>query len=342
MNPLYPYRHYAAAFTLLLFITFICHIFKDRMGMINIALIHMLPVVVVALRGNRVATIAGTTFIIALLAVLYIPPVYSFAINEIYYLLSFAIFYLVGYIITVQARKIQANSIKETLLNTLSHDLKTPLSSILGNTSLLLDREEQIDPQTRHEVLVQIKESSQRMNRLISNLLDSARLQNAHTPLRREWCDFEDLLGVALQEFRHDALQHPIQTQIDPDLPLYQGDCNLLLRLLVNLLDNAIKYSEEGNAVEVEISYADNTIVLIVTNRCPPIKKADLKNMFDRFYRLENTADIVGSGIGLSICKEIVTAHGGTIEAYNIADGVSLRATLPLSNRPLSLHKAPA
>lgn len=340
MNLLYPYRHYLAALILLALITLVCHLFLDKMAMINIALIHLLPVIVIALRGNMIATMTITTFTIALLALFYIAPRYSFAVNELYYLRSFAIFYVVGYIITVQARKIQANSIKETLLNTLSHDLKTPLSSILGNTSLLLDQDKRIDAQTRLEVLTQIKESSQRMNRLISNLLDSARLQNAHAPLRREWCDFEDLLGVALQEFRNDVQQRRIETRIDPDLPLFQGDCNLLLRLLVNLLDNAIKYTKDERPVEVEITSSRSAITLVVTNRCKPIKKADLKNMFDRFYRLENTADIVGSGIGLSICKEIVNAHGGTIEAYNVEGGVSLKATLPLPKRPLSLNKA--
>lgn len=307
--------------------------------MINITLIHLLPVIVIALRGNMTASMVVTTVSVAMLALFYIPPKFSLLVHDLFYIWSFIIFYLVGYIITVQAQRIHSNSIKETLFSTLSHDLKTPLSSIMGNSGFLL--QEDLDDTVRREVLIQIKESSQRMNRLISNLLDSARLQNAHGALRKEWCDLEDLIGVALQEFRHHPFQEQLETNVDPELPLFWGDCALLVRLLVNLMDNALKYSDEGKPIRITITSTPKEFSILFFNECQPIKKSDLKNMFDKFYRLENTADIVGSGIGLSICKDIAVAHQGNIEANNIEGGVAIEVILPVilpskpSNREL-------
>lgn len=329
MNRMYPYRHYLVTIALFALITLVSQLFEGELEMINIALMHLLPVIVIALNGNMIATTVVTTASIAILALFYIPPHLSFYVHELFYLWSFAIFYLVGYTITFQAKRIHATSIKETLLNTLSHDLKTPLSSILGNATLLAEND-RLDAAIRKEMIIQIKESSLKMNRLICNLLDSARLQHGHTHLRKEWCDFEDLLGVALQEFRNDSRTYPFEIHIEPDLPLFQGDCSLLARLLVNLIDNALKYSDADKPVRITMTSTPKTVTIQVFNECRPIKKADLKNMFDKFYRLENTADIHGSGIGLSICKEIAEAHRGTIEAFNTKGGVSLAVTLPI------------
>lgn len=335
MNSMYPYRHYFVTGLLFIAITVLSQIFRRELEMINITLIHLLPVIVIALRGNMAASMIVTTFSVAMLALFYIPPKFSFLVHDLFYIWSFIIFYLVGYIITVQAQKIHANGIKETLFSTLSHDLKTPLSSIMGNATFLL--QEDLDEHVRHDALIQIKDSSQRMNRLISNLLDSARLQNTNGVLQKEWCDLEELIGVALQEFRNHPFQDLLETNIDPELPLFWGDSALLVRLLVNLMDNALKYSDEGKPVRITITSTPKEFSILFFNECQPIKKADLKNMFDKFYRLENTADIVGSGIGLSICKEIAIAHQGNIEAYNVEGGVSIEVILPVivpSNAP--------
>lgn len=324
----YLYRHYVVALFLFIIVTLASQLFSGELDMVNITLVHLLPVIVIALRGDMIATAAVTTLAVAALAVFYVPPYYSFYVHNVIYLWSFIIFYVVGYIITIQAQRIHSNSIKETLLNTLSHDLKTPLSSILGNATLLLEHD-RIDSTTQKHVLEQIKASSQSMNRLISNLLDSARLQHTDSPIRKEWCDIEDLIGVALQEF-NDSPSERFSIRIGEGLPLFLGDSNLLVRLLVNLLDNALKYSDEDKQVRIEISETIRYLSVRVCNECPPIKKADLQNMFDKFYRLENTADILGSGIGLSICKEITHAHKGTICAYNTEYGVCIEVMLPI------------
>ena len=232
MQLFYSYRHYIITFFFFLLITGISLAFRQELEISNIILIHLLPVIVIALRGEWIATIIVTTLSIALLT-FYIPLT-----------LSFIIFYIVGYAITFQAKWIRQNSTRDILYSTLSHDLKTPLSSIMGNATFLVEAHP-LDPALRYQSLSQIIESSRQMNRLISSILDSARLKNSQTPLKKEWCDIEDLLSIALREFRRDILHERIQYEPHSDLPLFYGDSILLMRLFVNLIDNALKYSDK-------------------------------------------------------------------------------------------------
>lgn len=336
MNFLYPYRHYLVSFLLFALITVISQIFREELEMINIVLIHLIPVIVIALWGNILATTLITTLSIALLA-LYIPPTLSFFVHEAMYIWSFVIFYVVGYTITVQAKRIHYDSMKEILYSTLSHDLKTPLSSIMGNATFLVETHP-LDPAIRYKALSQIIESSRQMNRLISNLLDSARLQNPQTPLKKEWCDMEDLITLALREFRTDVLHERVECRFTSDLPLFYGDSSLLVRLFVNLIDNALKYSDKEKPIEIAIAATPKKIRIVFSNECAPIDDTDLEHLFEKFYRAGNTADISGSGIGLSICRDITRAHHGDIRAYNRENGISVEVVLPILKHPASLN----
>jgi len=216
------YNYILTALGVLGIITLISVVFQSYLELVNIALIHLIPIIVVALRGNFSATAVITLMAILLFNVLYVPPVYSFSVHDAIYLWSFAIFVLVGYIITAQAKKIQTNEIREILLSTLSHDLKTPLSSILGSITLLLE-DRKMSEETQNTLLHEIKNGSDRMNRLINNLLDNARLKDKHLELKMEWCDLEDSLGVALQDFDEAHIQRSLRLHVDANLELFWG-----------------------------------------------------------------------------------------------------------------------
>jgi two-component system sensor histidine kinase KdpD len=332
------YRYYFVAFSLLVIVTMVSQLLHAHLDIINVALIHLVPVIVIALRGDMTATMIVTTAAVIMLAFFYVPPRYSLHIEDLIYIWSIIIFYLVGYTITLQAKRIHANEIKQLLLNTLSHDLKTPLSSIMGNTTLLLESKV-LSAETREKVLGEIKASSERMDRLIGTLLDSARLKHSHAVLQQEWCDLEDLLGVALHEFHDEGSRKRLEIEIADDLPLFWGDGGLLVRLFVNLMENAFKYTDAWQKVKVTISATKKAVKIVFFNESEPIERDDLKNIFERFYRLDNTADINGSGIGLAICKDIVTAHQGSIEAYNVKDGVCFKVLLPIIEQPTETLK---
>lgn len=320
-------QFYLFLFLLLSLVTALSHLFRAELELINIALIHLLPVVFVALRGNFSATGIVTLITIVLFNFLYIPPIYSFDVHDIYYVWSFFIFALVGYIITSQAKKIHSNQIREVLLSALSHDLKTPISSIQGNALLLLENSTIEDSQK--EKLTEIKSSCEKINRLIANLLDSARLQSEFVELNLDWCDIEDTLGVALKEFSL-TLTNKIKIHIDENLPLYWGDSTLMVRLFVNLIDNALKYTQDENQITVALLSSQEEITIAICNQSKHFNQEELASIFDKFYRLDNAADINGSGIGLSICKNIVELHQGKITAYNEDKKVCFKVSLPL------------
>lgn len=323
------------ALIILLIITFISHVFREHLQIINIALIHIVPVVVVAIHGNFKATVFITFLSGILLNFLYIPPLYSFDINNELYIWSFIIFAVVGWIITLQAKNLHTqtkqNELKESLLNIISHDLRTPLSTIHGTINLLLS-DMKLDEKSKKSLLEDVNYASLRMKRLITNLLDSTRLTDKDIDLKLEWCDFEDIVGVALEEFSQKQSEDLIDIKID-DMTLYWGDNTLLTQLIINLFDNAFKYSKENTIIELEILNLSNSIKITIFNESEYIDAKKLKNIFDKFYRLEDTNDISGSGIGLSICKSIVKLHNGDIKATPKDKGIIIEINLPITKR---------
>lgn len=217
------YTYIINALIILLIITFISHVFMEHLQIINIALIHIVPVVVVAIHGNFKATFVITFLSVILLNFLYIPPLYSFNVNNELYIWSFIIFAVVGWIITLQAKNLRTqtkqNELKESLLNIISHDLRTPLSTIHGTINLLLS-DKRLDEKSTRSLLEDVNYASLRMKRLITNLLDSTRLTDKNIDLKLEWCDFEDIVGVALEEFSQKQSEDLIDIKID-DMTLY-------------------------------------------------------------------------------------------------------------------------
>ncbi len=326
------YGYIFKALALLFVITLISHIFREYLDIINIGLIHIIPVVIVAIHGNTKATIFITILSVIFFNFLYIPPLYSFKVHNELYVWSFVIFGIVGWIITIQAKNLytqtKQNEMRESLLNIISHDLRTPLSTIIGTTNLLLYNSN-LDEKSTKNLLEDVNYASMRMKRLITNILDSTRLSNGGINLKFDWCDFEDIVGVALEEFSDKQKDELLDIKIE-DFRLFWGDNVLLKQLIINLLDNAFKYSINNTKVTLDILDLNDTLRIAVFNQSSHIDETKLKNIFDKFYRLEDSNDISGSGIGLSICKSIVGIHGGEIKASVVNNGILIEAILPI------------
>jgi two-component system sensor histidine kinase KdpD len=326
------YKYIYKTLGILFIITLISHLFKENLDIINIALIHIIPVVIIAIYGNVKATIFITLLSVIFLNFLYIPPLYSFSVHNELYIWSFLIFGIVGWIITIQAKNLNTqtkqNELRESLLHIISHDLRTPLSTIHGSINLILSNDN-LDIESKNNLLEDINYSSLRMKRLITNLLDSTRLSSGNIDLKLEWCDFEDIVGVALNEFSQKQNDEKLDIKID-ELSLFWGDNTLLIQLIINLLDNAFKYSKPNTKIYLEIDNLNNFTKIKVFNESEYIDKQKLKNIFDKFYRFEDTNDISGSGIGLAICKSIVKLHNGEIKAIAQNDGISIEIKLPI------------
>lgn len=206
----------------------------------------------------------------------------------------------------------ESEKLHRTLLNSISHDFRTPLASIMGAVTSLLAEGSTYTQEAKEIFLHTIREEAHRMNRFIENLLDMVRLESGTLKLNMKWCDIQDIIGVVLRETR-DALQgHPLQVDIPQDLPSVRVDFILIEQVIINLLENSAKYSLPAGTITISALYRDKTLFLTVADPGPPIPKTERERVFDKFYRLQ-TRQASGTGLGLSICKGIIEAHAGKI-----------------------------
>ncbi|GFO69596.1 two-component sensor histidine kinase [Geomonas limicola] len=230
-----------------------------------------------------------------------------------------------------QAQIIQAREgLERALLNSVSHDLRTPLVSIYGALATLRERGS-LTESARGELLEQAWEEAGRLNRFVGNLLDMTRLEAGALKVRKVPCDVQDLVGCALAALEPQLEGHGLRLSVPAELPEVSMDLVLMTQVLVNLLDNALKYAPPEAELEVSAAVAEDRLILAVADHGPGVTRQDLGRIFDKFYRVPVPEGAGGTGLGLSICKGIVEAHGGNIRAENRqGGGLRVVITLPL------------
>ncbi len=207
----------------------------------------------------------------------------------------------------------ESEKLHRALLNSISHDLRTPIASVMGAVTGLLDEEGAYDMQTTKSFLEMIRDGALRLNRFVANLLDMARLESDTLRLRKEWHDIQDIIGVSLKEMAESLREHAIATDIPPDLPLVEVDFGLIEHVMINLLENSVKYSPPGSEIGIEVRQVERALLVTVSDMGQPIPDGEREHVFDKFYRLEYAKSMDGTGLGLSICRGIVEGHGGMI-----------------------------
>ena len=222
--------------------------------------------------------------------------------------------------------------LRSTLLSSVSHDLRTPLAAITGAASGLLEAPAPEAP-ARRELAETIYEEAQRLNRLVANLLDMTRLESAAVPLKREWHSIEEVVGSALGRLEDGLAGRPVETVMPSDLPLVPIDAVLVEQVLVNLLENALKYTDNGCGIRVSAWREEAGVGVEVADEGTGLKPGDEERVFEKFYRGSSGAR--GFGLGLAICRAIVSAHGGRIWAENRTPrGATFRFTIPIEGTP--------
>ncbi len=207
-----------------------------------------------------------------------------------------------------------------TLFDSISHELKTPLATIAGATSGLLDDQINSNPAARQAMGENLQEATERLNRLVDNLLDMSRLESGQLKLNLEWCDVSDLINICLNRVEKPLAAHVVITDIAANLPLIRIDFVLMEQVLVNLLHNAAFYTPPGTHIRLQAKTDGTDLLLIVADRGPGLPPDSVNRVFDKFYRAPGAA-AGGTGLGLSICRGLVTAHHGTLIAENRAHG---------------------
>ncbi|SFM96508.1 two-component system, OmpR family, sensor histidine kinase KdpD [Formivibrio citricus] len=239
------------------------------------------------------------------------------------------------YVDVAQQTQLQmsAEKLRSSVLSALSHDLRTPLTSLVGQADTLA--ESSLMPEVLRDSARTLRDQSRAMNNLLTNLLDMARLQAGKVTLRREWQLFEDVISAGLQLLRPYLGNRPVSVELAPNLPLVEFDAVLLERVLCNLVENAAKYSHEDQRIEIRAFVEQQEACIAVCDRGTGFPEGKIEHLFDLFERGEAESAKPGVGLGLAICKAIMEAHGGRIDAANRPGGgacVILR--LPLGNPP--------
>ncbi|WP_297927522.1 two-component system sensor histidine kinase KdpD [Metallibacterium sp.] len=230
----------------------------------------------------------------------------------------------------------EAERLRNSVLSALSHDLRTPLTALIGDAELL---KLQIGKESTawSKQSSAIAQQARRIARMVDDMLEMARLQSGRVNLRKDWQSIEELVGSALRAVDQEQLaQHPLDIDVPADLPLVQADAGLLERVFINLIDNALKYTVPGTRLGVSARVAEKTMRISVWDAGPGMPAGREEMLFDKFARGNAESTIPGVGLGLAICRAIVEAHGGSIRAGNRPQGGAVFTfELPLHPVPL-------
>src|SRR6266478_4356595 len=229
--------------------------------------------------------------------------------------------------------RIETERLRNSLLSSVSHDLRTPLATITGAATTMLDNGAKLDAPTRQGLLESVREEADRLTRLVQNLLEMTRLESGALQLRKEWHPLEEVIGAALSRLGKELTDRRVDTHVPPDLPLVPIDDVLIEQVLVNLLDNAVKYTPSSSPIRILATSTGEAVTVEVADHGPGLPRGEEDRVFEKFYRGPSNGR--GAGLGLAISQGIVNAHGGHIWAQNLPEGgVAFLFTLPLAGKP--------
>ncbi len=228
----------------------------------------------------------------------------------------------------------ETERLRAALLTSLSHDLKTPLASILGAVTSLRQYRDLFDKAAEDELIATIQEEAERLSRFVANLLDMTKIESGVIPLDREAVDIGEVVGTALQRISPMLSHHRVEVDLEPNLPMLNLDMLLFEQVLVNLLDNSAKYAPAGSQVTIRASQSFGTVAVEVLDEGPGIPDDRLERIFEKFHRVKNgDRQRAGTGLGLAICRGFVEALGGKITAANRADRSGAIFTITFQHR---------
>jgi two-component system sensor histidine kinase KdpD len=228
----------------------------------------------------------------------------------------------------------QGEALREALINSVSHDLQTPLAAILGSATALETFGDKDEPRARRELAATIREEAERLASYIGNVLDLTRIRAGQIAPRLELVELSDIINAAMRRKARALAGHALEVTVPPDLPMLRLDLFLMEHALANVLDNAAKYSPAGSRVSIVASEQGGEIVLDVADCGAGVRAEELERVFEPFYRVtgERGGEATGSGLGLAICRAFVAANGGsaTVISAGAGRGTTVRLRLPL------------
>jgi two-component system sensor histidine kinase KdpD len=320
-----------------------------RFDLVNIAMVYLLAVVIIALRFARGPAIAASVLCVATFDLLFVPPRGRFVIDDVQYLLTFAIMLAVALIISrlVESVRRQAQEqaslemaaeterIRSALLASISHDLRTPLAVMAGASSSLVESGERLGDEDRRALARSVFDQAREMSEHVTKVLQMTRLETGAIRVDRDWVALGEIVGSVLARLAERMAAHRVIVELPDDLPLVRVDATLIEQALGNLLENCARHTPAGTVVRVRAQCTAANIVVTVEDYGGGLSDADLARVFEKFNRGGVEGGGTDIGLGLAICRAVVRLHGGRAWAERVAaGGTAFRFTLPLEEAP--------
>ena len=326
-----------------------------RQRLEDVVMVYLLGIVVVSMRYGYVPSLVAAVLSVSCFDFFFIPPYYTFVVADAGHVITFGVMLVVAVVISGLTKRVrdqadrarrlaeeadraqlqvESEQLRNAILSSVSHDLRTPLAVITGAATTLQD--DGVDEGVRRELTETIVQEADHLNRLVQNVLDMTRLEAGALRLRRQWHVLEEVIGSALSRVDKALADRKVVTSLPAELSLVPLDELLIEQVLVNLLENAAKYTPEGSPVFIVGRLRSGEVEIEVADRGPGIPATERDRIFEKFYRASSEGG--GAGLGLTICRGIVVAHGGRIWVEDQeAGGASFRFTLPIVGEPPKL-----
>lgn len=324
-------NQYLVSFFLILGVAALCYLLSDFIEYKVVAFLLLLIVSLIAMFFDIAPVLMAACLSAVVWNYFFIPPRFTFAIQSTENVLLFSMYFIIAMVnavLTYKIREVEKKANKKTvrdntlklydaLLNSLSHELRTPIATIIGATDTLQGESNKLSHENRAELLSEIEKASLRLNRQVGNLLNMSRLESGFLQPKKDWCDISEVIYDVLNQLKETLQKKPVEVSIKENIPLFKLDHGLLEQVLHNLIHNAAVYIPKYAVITIHATLSkDNHLVLIVEDTGNGFPEDEIDHVFEKFYRLKD-AQAGGTGLGLSIVKGFVESMDGTIKLEN-------------------------
>ncbi len=335
-------RQFLLSVTLVLLVSGLCFLSGDILGYRTVAMILLMVASVLGMLFEIMPVLLASALSAFIWNFFFIPPTFTFHIGETEDLLMFLLYFLVAMlnaVLTFKIRKVEKRALEKeerektiklynTLLNSLTHELRTPIATILGAVDTLTESRDKLNAEQENHLLQAINSSGLRLNRQVENLLSMSRLESGMLKPNPDWCDLSELVNSIVQKMDHPRVKDVVVVASDK-LPLVKIDHGLMEQIVHNILHNAMQYSTTEGKIRVALNYQNDAAELSITDDGPGFPEEEIEHVFEKFYRLPQTKT-GGSGLGLSIVKGFVEAQKGTVTLRNTEScGANFQIVIP-------------
>lgn len=336
-------KQYLINILFVVFTAVLCFISVELIGYRAVALILLMVVSVNAILFDILPVMLSALLSAFIWNFFFIPPILTLHIGTTEDALMFLMYFviaLINAVLTYNIREVErkereeedkanAISLYNTILNSLSHELRTPISTIIGAIDTIKDQQSNLSPSNRNELYSEIEIAGNRLNRQVENLLNMSRLEAGFIKPKKDWCDINELIFTVIKVNNDGLNQHYILFNPNENLPLFKVDSGLLEQILHNLLHNATQHTPQGTQITVEVTYNKTHCMIEISDNGNGFPENEIAFVFDKFYRLQHSKT-GGTGLGLSIAKGFTEAsHGKIIASNNANGGATFKVAIP-------------